>query len=125
MISLPITGPYTAKDQRKADQCNKFIGRGSARSSTAKYATAFGKLANSGTYSANDTVFISAEGARAGRVPPDFNEIKLAAQAGVTFITDDVFNRNRPYNCGEREVADYLTQCGYCECAPGRWVRST
>ena len=46
-----------SKDQAKSDKATKFIGQGSPRSSTAAYAKAWGERANSGTYSASDTVF--------------------------------------------------------------------
>ena len=67
-VILPVTGPYTAKDQRKANAANKFIGRGSPRSSTNAYAIAFGDAANCGEYTSEDVVFVSAEGARSGRI---------------------------------------------------------
>lgn len=122
-VTLPITGPYTAKDQRKANAANKFIGRGSARSSTAKYAKAFGALANCGYYSSTDVVFISAEGNRSGRLDPDFEEIERACDANARFITDDEANRNRPYNIGERQVAEFLRSQGYRESRPCIWSR--
>lgn len=121
MPTLPITGPYTAKDQRKADAANKFIGRGSQRSSTNAYAAAYGDNANCGSYVDTDVVFISAEGNRAGRINPDFDEIKRACDANARFITDDIANRSRPYNIGERQVAKFLTSQGYRESRPGVW----
>lgn len=123
MPTLPITGPYTAKDQRKANAANKFIGRGSPRSSTNAYAAAYGDNANCGSYTSTDVVFISAEGNRAGRVDPDFDEIKRACDANARFITDDITNRSRPYNVGERQVAEFLTAQGYRESRPAVWSR--
>ena len=122
-VILPVTGPYTAKDQRKANVANKFIGRGSPRSSTNAYAAAYGDNANCGVYTATDVVFISAEGARSGRLDPDFNEIKRACDANARFITDDPANRARPYNVGERQVAEFLISQGYRESSPGVWSR--
>lgn len=69
LASLKSTNPYFAKDLAKAARANKFIGRGSLLSSTHKYMVAAGDLANCGTYTHNDRVFISVEGARVGRVP--------------------------------------------------------
>ncbi|WP_103727498.1 hypothetical protein [Novosphingobium sp. HII-3] len=109
------------KDQAKADLADKFIGRGSPRSSTRAYALAVGHLANTGRYTRDDIVMISAEGDRAGRVRPDFAEIQLAMDAGAQIITDTIAHRERRYNCGEREVAGYLSANGYVEFAPGRW----
>lgn len=122
-VTLPITGPYTAKDQRKANAANKFIGRGSPRSSTNAYAAAYGDNANCGAYTSSDVVFISAEGNRSGRLDPDFNEIKRACDANARFITDDATNRARPYNVGERQVAAFLVSQGYQESRPGIWSR--
>ena len=122
-VTLPITGPYTAKDQRKANAANKFIGRGSPRSSTNAYAQAYGSNANCGVYTSDDVVFISAEGNRSGRLDPDFDEIKRACDANARFITDDVTNRSRPYNVGERQVSEFLRQQGYRESRPCIWSR--
>jgi hypothetical protein len=115
MITLTVTGPYTAKDQVKANPANKFIGRGSSRSSTNSYAQDFGQYANCGSYSNADSVFVSAEGNRRGRLTPNLNEINLAIKAGAMFITDVPFHRNREYNVGEREVASHLAAKGYKE----------
>ena len=122
-VTLPVTGPYTAKDQVKSDKASKFIGRGSNRSSTEQYRQAWGDRANTGAYGSNDIVFISAEGNRAGALKPDFQEIKIAMDAGAHFITDNKANRKRPYNTGERQVADFLSQNGYREESDGFWTR--
>jgi hypothetical protein len=114
-IKLPITSPYAAKDQLKADVATKFIGRGSVRSSTHAYAAAFGALANLGRYESADTVFVSVEGNRAGRLSFDEMEVKRAADAGARFITDNFSNRMRAYNIGERELAIYLGSLGYID----------
>ena len=120
---VKLTGktPFTPKDQAKADRATKFIGRGSERSSTAQYAKDFGALANTGSYTSADVVFVSAEGARAGRIEPDFAEIGKAVQAGATIITDAKEHRQREYNVGERQVAQFLLRSGYVESAPGEW----
>lgn len=123
MVRLTVTGPYTAKDQRKADLATKFIGRGSPASSTNQYRQDFGVLANSGVYIHDDVVFISAEGNRPNRLSPDYREIQLAMDKGATFLTDDAANRARPYNVGEREVVAFLLLNGYRESKtiPGFW----
>lgn len=118
MVKLTGTSPYLAKDQVKANLCNRFIGRGSPASSTNQYRKDFGDEANIGDrkdYLRTDIVFISAEGNRRGRVGIDVNEIVMACEAGVTFITDTPYHRNRSYNIGEREVAALLEQQGYDE----------
>ncbi|QIB67154.1 hypothetical protein [Kineobactrum salinum] len=124
-VILPVTGPYTAKDQIKSDQATKFIGQGSSRSSTEKYRKAWGERANCGDYTDRDVVFISVEGNRGGRKEPDFEEIKRAIAANASFITDSLLNRSRPYNIGERQVAQYLDLMSYTETAPGFWQPST
>ena len=125
-VTLPVVNPraagFTAKDQKKADRATKMIGRGSAKSSTAAYAKAFGPRANSGIYSPEDVVFVSAEGGRPGRMDPDFTEIGKAIAARATIITDTQADRARSYNKGERQVAEFLTEKGYQETSPGTWT---
>lgn len=117
---------YAQKDAEKARRANKYIGRGSARSSTNAYAQAIGHArSNCGSYSASDSVWISAEGNRAGRIAPDFAEIGKACAARATIITDTPEHRARPYNVGEREVAALLTAQGFIEIQPGCWTHST
>lgn len=123
-IQLPKTSRFVAKDQAKSDRANKFIGRGSARSSTNAYRVAWGELANCGEYAANDVVFVSVEGARSGRVGLDTGEVIAAIKAGASFIADTPYNRQRSYNVGERELALLLSTNGYREASPGFWVAS-
>lgn len=122
MVQLPKTSPWTAKDQAKSDKATCFIGRGSPRSSTAAYAKAWGDKANKGSYTYEDVVFVSAEGARPGRLEPDYDELHKALSAGARIITDPPHHRARPYNVGEREVARYLLANGYKEKSPGFWA---
>ena len=70
-------------------------------------------------------VFISAEGDRVGRLDPNFTEIALAISASATFVTDDKQNRERPYNVGERQVAEFLIDHNYEEVKPGFWQSCT
>ena len=114
MPKLTIRNSYGYKDQMKADISNKFIGRGSAASSTNQYAKDYKDLANTGDYLSTDVVFISAEGNRTGRLLPDVTEIVRACEAGATLVTDNPSNRNRQYNVGERFVAELLIRQG-CE----------
>ena len=117
------TNPYAQKDSQKAVTATKFIGRGSAQSSTNKYRQAAGSLANCGQYDSTDVVFVSAEGARRHRLEIDRGELTVAARAGVTFITDTPADRNRSYNVGEREVASFLLSAGYRDDGKGRWTK--
>lgn len=120
-VLLSGSGPYIAKDQAKADLADKFIGRGSDRSSTNQYRIDAGLSANCGHYLPGEVVFISAEGDRRGRIAPDWVEIHYAVEARVFFVTDTPEDRNRAYNLGEREVAHCLTRHGYVERLPGKW----
>jgi hypothetical protein len=115
------TNPYFKKDLEKARYATKFIGRGSTASSTNKYMVAAGNLANCGIYSQDDIIFVSAEGMRGGRIPVDISELEKAVSAKATFVTDDEYNRNRPYNLGEREVANFLIKNGYIDTGKGIW----
>ena len=123
MPQLTGNSKYLAKDQAKSDRATKFIGRGSSRSSTHRYMLAWGKLANckAREYTRKDIVFISAEGNRLERVSPPWISIQTAMREGVTFITDIQADRERPYNIGERQVAEFLEVGGYVEVTPGTW----
>lgn len=120
---LQGNSPYLAKDQAKSDRATCFIGRGSVCSSTHRYMLAWGALANKGSYTPHDIVFISSEGAREGRLQANFAEIRRACLEKARIITDDPADRERPYNVGEREVATFLySECAYHEPRPGQWV---
>lgn len=121
MVKLVGSSPYLGKDQRKADRANKFIGRGSARSSTNSYRQCFGALANCGVYTSSDKVFVSAEGMRSNRLNLDYDELQRAVNARATFITDGPIDRARSYNIGERDVASFLKLNKYAEITPGLW----
>lgn len=122
-ITLTKKSKYVNKDQKKSDKANKFIGRGSDNSSTEQYRKDWGELANVGEYTDNDTVFVSVEGNRKNRISFDRDEIKKAIDARVKFITDTAEDRNRPYNIGERELAEFLKENGYVEInGTGVWV---
>lgn len=124
MPTLTGRSPYLAKDQAKSDKANKFIGRGSSRSSTEQYRKDWGELANCGLYTYSDVVFVSAEGDRSGRLKPDFIQLAYAVEANSTFITDNIDNRSRKYNIGEREVSLFLSSQGYKEIrGSGVWTR--
>ena len=109
---------YQTKDLAKFKLCNKLISRGAENSSSGKYlregiGSIKPEMVNTGEYSHMDSVGISVNGRRFKRVKADWKEIDKAIDAGVTFYTDNSFNRNRDYNIGEREVAGYLLLNGY------------
>jgi len=111
-----VSQSINAKDQAKADLADKFIGQGGEGTSTDLYQKDFDRygLANMGTYSATDKVFVSANGNAPNRLNPDFEEINKAVRAGATFITDsrNYVNKSK-YNKGERQISSYLISQGY------------
>lgn len=125
--------PYFEKDLAKAAHATQMIGWGSPRSSTCAYAVAAGELANSGRYAAGEVVFVSAEGARAGRFDPigtagprgAYRNLDIAIEAAAIFILDAPHDRARDYNLGERQVAAYLQEAGHVEIVPGLFVPMT
>jgi len=114
--------PYFEKDVAKFKRANKLISRGSKKSSSNAYAMEVGDRANTSEYVLGDVVGISSEGMRRGRIPADFEEIRLAMESGVHFITDCISDRNRQYNVGEREVCSFLSDNGYVEAMDGYWI---
>jgi hypothetical protein len=125
MQKVQTTNPYFKKDVQKAAKANKFIGQGSLASSTHKYMLAAGDLANTGAYEQTDSVFVSVEGLRRGRVPLNLTELNLAISAKVTFVADNEYDRTRPYNQGERELVFQLKKNGYVEVQDGIWKHSS
>lgn len=125
-MKLTYTGMYHAKDQKKSDMATQYIGLGNAGSSTDVYRKDWGNKANTGNYTSEDKIFISINGNKRNRI--GFNAIKplvdKAIAVNATFITDIPYHRNRAYNIGEREVAEYLTANGYVEQgSTGVWVK--
>ena len=117
-VKLPVNeGVYGRKDAAKSAQATQFIGVGAPGSSTAKYAKAWGDRANTGAYGVNDRVFVSMNGARPNAVPLEAikEHLNAAMSAGATIIADAPRDRNRPYNVGERDLANYLSSAGYVE----------
>ncbi len=125
-VNLPLLGnaqdKYRPKDQAKADKATKFIGRGTAKSSTNLYGELFGKRANPKKFVKEDVVFTSTEGNRGGRLRFDPDIYLKAIVAGVTFITDIFDDRDTSFNVGEQELATFLQNNGYEESQPGTWT---
>lgn len=126
----PNARRYLPKDQKKSDKANKFIGFGTPKSSTDSYRRVWESVgkANTGKYSKEDKVFVSHNG---GKNVTNLNfgvkkELDLAIKAGSTIITDNVKDRGRDFNTGERLVAKYLEDNGYKESnGNGVWVKDT
>ena len=113
---MEVSSRFTA-DTRKAARANKMIGFGAPGSSTANYVQQAGPLANCGVYAADDVVFVSINGRRRNRIGIETYEAELllAAEAGVTFVADNWNAREKPYNLGEQELAEWLEQHDYVE----------
>lgn len=133
-VKLPkhpnVSEAIREKDQTKSNKATQYIGIGKEGSSTALYAEAWGDRANSGEYTAEDTVFISMNGNPSKGVslknsPELVGLIKKAMGAGATLITDNKeYREGSKYNQGERDLAEFLTKNGYEEQnGSGTWVR--
>jgi len=123
-----LTTELLNKDQRKSDQANKFIGFGAKDTSTEEYRLAWGEKANTGVYSADDTVFVSVNGKNGKKFSAQSataKEVNKAVEAGATIIADNFEARNRSYNkTGEGRLAQYLSFKGYEEVDSGSGVWS-
>lgn len=113
---------YNKKDIEKFRCCNKLISRGVINSSSYLYAICCKGYVNTGIYIPTDYVGISVNGNRTNRIKIDETELFLALNAKATIITDSKFDRERPYNIGEREVANILLNNDYHEYLNGLWV---
>jgi len=110
------------KDKLKANQANKFIGYGAKGSSTERYRINC-SMANVGSYTSTDKVFVSVNGKRKDRIKishlPFMKELLLAVKANVTFITDEegtsTGQRYSSYNVGEAALADFLLNHDYVD----------
>ena len=124
---------YAPKDANKAKGATGFIGKGTKGSDTALYAELAAELVPFGfktkDFTANDRVFVSANGKRPNRVPVTLEtwpELKQALEAGATIVADKPTDRNdRDYNVGERELAVILENSGYVESnKDGVWTKA-
>lgn len=122
-LTMSRSTKYGLKDQRKSDKATQFIGLGSKGSSTNRYRIDWKKKANTGVYTEDDVIFVSINGERTNGIKLEAIKslLDLAIAAGAIFITDRPIDRNRDYNIGERELAEYLDKNGYTETEEGRW----
>lgn len=110
---------YLEKDRKKFKHCTHLITRGVKDSPSDRYSNSTilwlppETITNSGPYGMSSVVGVSVNGSRAGRVQVDEHELLLAIEADAIIITDNLEHRNRPFNIGEREVADILADAGY------------
>lgn len=116
-VELTVTGRYTAKDQKKANRANCYIGFGRPGSSTARYTEDFGNLANKESYTKDDRVFVSSNGGYTNQILEGQRNVLVerACKAHAVIIADTPFDRMRSYNSGERTLIKVLTHMGYRE----------
>ncbi len=107
---------YGKKDKIKFSICNKLITRGVWNSSSYKYANGIIKInveINPTSFKKEDIVGVSVNGRRRGRLEFDKELVKKALEANATIVADNEKNRERDYNIGERELAEFLREEGY------------
>jgi len=113
-----------AKDIEMAEQATQFIGyqAGNAKvSSTDKYRAAWGNKANTGNYTSNDVVMVSASGTFRGVTAEDITKvltekykplIEEAIAAGASFLVGNQYDKG---NFGDQLISEYLSKKGYTE----------
>lgn len=121
-LKITPTKNIDAKAASKGSISNKFIGfaDGIEGSSTAEYAKQAGAMANVGTYSPDDVVFVSVLGKRGDakirleQQDKTISEAIKALDSGATIITDNAdYVAKSAYNEGEKRLSDALTARGY------------
>lgn len=105
---------YLAKDQAKANIATQFIGVGNDKSSTKHYAGLYGDKANTGSYTADDVVFVSTNGGDKGKgLEGNKALIDKAIQAKAKLVTDTKSHASSEYNKqGEAKTVTYLEEQG-------------
>lgn len=119
---------YKDKEIAKVKQATQFIGQGNPKrangkkSSTEIIREAWGELANTGEYTADDVVMVSSNGGNSkgdikpvidGKLQGVYKNIDKAIAAGAKIIMDNGGNREHSYNQGEQALAEYLFSKGY------------
>ena len=122
-LTMTRSTKYGMKDQKKSDRATQFIGLGCKGSSTNRYRIDWKERANTGEYTSHDVIFVSVNGERSNGITLEAIEpyLELALKAYAQIITDKPVDRNRGYNTGERELANYLEKNGYTEIEEGLW----
>lgn len=113
-----------AKDIEMAEQATQFIGyqAGNAKvSSTGKYRAAWGNKANTGNYTSNDVVMVSASGLFRGVTTEDITKVLTenykpllneAISVGASFVVGNQYDKG---NFGDQLISEYLSRKGYNE----------
>jgi hypothetical protein len=119
----PSAAKWVAKEEAKYNIATQSIADG-VKNSTASFVKNFyGNKANTGVYTKDDVVYLSANGNRTDRVIPVKNgvlqgvykNIDKAIEAGAKFVADTSKHlaSTGKYNIGELELATYLGSKGY------------
>lgn len=107
---------YLEKDINKFKVCNAIITRGAIGSSSDRYAKedilGLNLKINKTCYNNNDVVGVSVNGARKNRVSFDRKLVQEAIIAGALIVKDNIFNTNRSFNLGEKELEEFLINMG-------------
>ena len=114
------------KEYEKSKIANKFIGQGKEGSSTGDYEVMYSQagLANTGSYTKDDVVFVSINGNRKGAIKAiddkgnltkEYADIDKAIASGSSIIMDTQQHSEGRYNAeGEGRLFDYMSkQDGY------------
>jgi hypothetical protein len=126
MLVIPTYTNHNRKDANKFRNCNKLIAY-AQEGSTALYALSNQDCTNCGSYTKDDVVGISLNGAsrKNWQVYMEYaiDELKFAIAAGATIVADNYYDRNRSYNYHtEGYLVEVLTQLGCVERPSGSGV---
>lgn len=119
----PSAAKWADKEVSKFNVATQAISDGTNNSTAGFVKDFYGDKANTGTYTKDDVIYLSANGNRTGRVIPvkngvlqgAYKNIDKAIEAGAKFVADTGKHlaSTGKYNVGEVELAEYLQSKGY------------
>lgn len=119
----PSAAKWADKEVSKFNVATQAISDGTNNSTSGFVKDFYGDKANTGTYTKDDVIYLSANGNRTGRVIPvkngvlqgAYKNIDKAIEAGAKFVADTGKHiaSTGKYNVGEVELAEYLQSKGY------------
>lgn len=119
----PSGAKWADKEVSKFNVATQAISDGTNNSTAGFVKDFYGDKANTGTYTKDDVIYLSANGNRTGRVIPvkngmlqgAYKNIDKAIEAGAKFVSDTGKHlaSTGKYNVGEVELAEYLQSKGY------------
>lgn len=130
---------WLSKEEFKANRASQYIGDGKGNdSSTERYKKLYENygLANTGKYSATDTIWVSSNGKRGNRVNPVVDgklqgvytniDKAIATKASIIMDTAQHIQNTASYNIGEVALAEYMDNHGYVrDDKTGIWTPAT